>query len=75
MPEILKHPFYLSRPQRPMKVPAVPPPSLEEVEKPVKSADEIDPDIFRNLKTLWHGVTEEELTQSLTNDEYVGYSS
>lgn len=71
MAEIIKHPFYLSRPPRPMKVPVVPPPTLEEVEKPVKTADDIDPDIFRNLKILWHGVTEEELIESLTNDTWV----
>lgn len=54
-----------------MKVPVVPPPSLEEVEKPVRSPDEIDPDIFGNLKTLWHGAADEEIIRGLMSDEYV----
>lgn len=69
IPEILKHPFYLSRPLRPMKVPVIPPPSLEEVEKPVKSEDEIDTDIFRNLQILWHGAPDGEIIKALLSDE------
>ncbi|KAG8899364.1 hypothetical protein FRB99_006764, partial [Tulasnella sp. 403] len=67
--EILKHPFYLSRPLRSMEATPVPPPTMEEVTKPVKSVDDIDPDIFRNLRTLWHGATDEEIVRGLTNDE------
>ncbi|KAG8884936.1 clathrin associated protein complex large subunit [Tulasnella sp. 331] len=69
MAEILKHPFYLSRPHRPMKGADAPLPSLEEVERPVKSENEIDPDIFRNLQTLWHGAPEAEIIQNLINQE------
>ncbi|KAG9037548.1 hypothetical protein FRB95_005130 [Tulasnella sp. JGI-2019a] len=69
MAEILKHPFYLSRPPRPMKGADVHPPSLAEVKRPVDSEDEIDPDIFRNLQTLWHGTPEADIITALTNNE------
>lgn len=52
-----------------MKVPTVSPPTLEEVERPVKSREDIDPEIFRNLQTLWHGASDEELIQGLTNSK------
>ncbi|KAG9041278.1 hypothetical protein FS837_012477 [Tulasnella sp. UAMH 9824] len=69
IPEILNHPFYLSRAPRPMKSPVIPPPTLEEVEKPIKSEDEIDTDIFRNLQVLWHGAPDEEIIKALLSDE------
>jgi len=71
MAEILKHPFYLSRPLRSIEGVPAPLPSFEEIERPVNSVDEIDPDIFRNLKTLWHGSKEEDIVAGLTNHELV----
>lgn len=66
MPEILSHPFFISRPPRPIPGRSlVSPPSLDEVERPVNSVDEIDPDIMGNLKTLWSGVSDEEIIKAL----------
>ena len=70
MPEILSHPFFVSRPPRP--IPGrqfVSPPSLNEVERPVSSPDEIDADILSNLKTLWTGATEQEIVAALMSRE------
>lgn len=72
MPEILRHPFFVSR--APRAIPGrslVSPPSLGEVERPVNSPDEIDPDIMGNLKTLWHGAADEEIIAALMSKEYV----
>ena len=66
MPDILLHPFFVSRPPRP--IPGrqfVSPPSLTEVERPVNSPAEIDPDIMGNLKTLWHGASDDEIVAAL----------
>ena len=38
--------------------------------EPIKSKDKIDAELLRNLRNLWHGATEEELTENLLNDEY-----
>lgn len=70
MPEILVHPFFLSRPPR--AIPGrslVSPPSLDEVERPVNSPADIDPDIMGNLKTLWHGASEPEIISALMSKE------
>ena len=69
MPEILAHPWYISRPQSsPSVVPQ--PPTLESLALPVaRSASEIDPDIFGNLRTLWTGATDEEITSGLVGEE------
>ncbi|OWT40678.1 serine/threonine-protein kinase [Cryptococcus neoformans] len=66
MPEILSHPFFVSRPPRPIPGRSlVSPPTLDEVERPVNSVDEIDPDIMGNLKTLWSGVSDQEIIKAL----------
>ncbi|WWC85951.1 uncharacterized protein L201_000821 [Kwoniella dendrophila CBS 6074] len=70
MPEILKHPFFISRPTRP--IPGrltVSPPSLNEVERPVNSENEIDQDIMGNLKTLWSGASDKEIINALLSKE------
>ncbi|WWD09084.1 hypothetical protein V865_007204 [Kwoniella europaea PYCC6329] len=70
MPEILQHPFFVSRPPRPIPGRAlVSPPSLDEVERPVNSPEEIDADIMGNLKTLWSGATDEEIITALMSKE------
>ena len=73
MKEILTHPFFTSRTPRPLPGGGIPPapPSLQEVTRPVGSVDEIDLDIFGNLKTLWHGAPEEEIIAGLMNNECV----
>ena len=35
-----------------------------------KKRADVDDELLRNLHNLWHGVTEEELAQTLLNDEY-----
>ncbi|WVW81960.1 hypothetical protein I302_103963 [Kwoniella bestiolae CBS 10118] len=70
MPEILQHPFFVSRPTRPIPGRAlVSPPSLDEVERPVNSPEEIDADIMGNLKTLWSGASDEEIITALMSKE------
>jgi hypothetical protein len=70
MPQILQHPFFVSRSPRP--IPGrqlVSPPSLDEVERPVNSPEEIDEDIMGNLKTLWSGASDEEIIAALMSKE------
>ena len=70
MPDILKHPFFVSRPPRQIPGRAfVSPPALNEVERPVNSPEEIDSDIMGNLKTLWHGVSDDEIIAALMSKE------
>ncbi|EJU03564.1 Pkinase-domain-containing protein, partial [Dacryopinax primogenitus] len=69
MPEILQHPFFLSRAPRPVAGRVVSPPTLEEVARPVASADDIDADIFANLRTLWHGAPDDEIMEGLLNNK------
>jgi serine/threonine-protein kinase HSL1 (negative regulator of Swe1 kinase) len=63
MPEILTHPFFVSRSPRP--VPG------REVERPVNSPEEIDEDIMGNLKTLWSGASDDEIIAALMSKELV----
>ncbi|KAF7294399.1 CAMK/CAMKL/GIN4 protein kinase [Mycena kentingensis (nom. inval.)] len=66
MPELLAHPFYTSiKP----KATARAVPSLEHIARPIGSLASIDPDIFANLRTLWHGVADAQIAESLRNDE------
>ncbi|WVQ80349.1 hypothetical protein IAT38_002454 [Cryptococcus sp. DSM 104549] len=66
MPEILAHPFFVSRPPRAIPGRAlVQAPSLDEVERPVNSTEEIDADIMGNLKTLWSGASDQEIIDAL----------
>jgi serine/threonine-protein kinase HSL1 (negative regulator of Swe1 kinase) len=70
MPDILTHPFFVSRSPRP--IPGrqfVSPPSLDEAERPVNSPDEIDADIMGNLKTLWSGAADDEILAALMSRE------
>lgn len=72
MPEILVHPFFTSRSPRPIPGRAtVSPPSLDEVERPVNSPEEIDDDIMGNLKTLWSGASDDEIIAALMSKEWV----
>lgn len=70
MPEILNHQFFTSR--NPKPIPGrqfVSPPSLDEVERPVNSPEEIDADIMGNLKTLWSGASDDEIVAALMSRE------
>lgn len=65
--EILKHPWFTSRPRR---VPHHAAPSLEEISRPLSSASNVDIDILGNLRTLWHGTSDEELIGALLSKEH-----
>ena len=70
MPDILQHPFFVSRSPRPIPGRAlVSPPTLDEVERPVNSPDEIDEDIMGNLKTLWSGASDDEIIAALMSKD------
>lgn len=70
MPEILAHKWFTSQAVREIPGrPLVSPPSLNEVERPVNSAEEVDPDILGNLKTLWHGAPDEAIIEALLSKE------
>ncbi|KAJ7252710.1 kinase-like domain-containing protein [Mycena haematopus] len=66
MPDVLRHPFYTSIKPQTTK-PAIP--HLDHIARPIGSLVSIDPDIFANLRTLWHGVPDAEIVESLRNDE------
>ncbi|KAF8216401.1 kinase-like domain-containing protein [Mycena galopus ATCC 62051] len=66
MPEVLRHPFYTSIKPRTTSS-AIP--NLDCIARPIGSLASIDPDIFANLRTLWHGVPDAEIVESLRNDE------
>ncbi|KAF9453554.1 Pkinase-domain-containing protein, partial [Macrolepiota fuliginosa MF-IS2] len=66
MPEIFEHPFFkLHTPDTPIC--AIP--ELSHIANPLKTKSCIDPDIFANLRTLWHGAPDEDLIKSLLNEE------
>ncbi|KAF8636418.1 hypothetical protein AX17_003600 [Amanita inopinata Kibby_2008] len=66
MANIQKHPFYVSR--KP-KLTGHAMPNLDDIARPIGSASSIDPDIFANLRTLWHGTPDQDIVQSLLNEE------
>lgn len=66
MPELLVHPFFTSiKP----KATTFAIPDLDSIARPIGSLASIDPDIFANLRTLWHGTPDAEIVQSLRNNE------
>ncbi|KAF8647724.1 hypothetical protein AX16_006559 [Volvariella volvacea WC 439] len=66
MSKILAHPFFnLAKPKILRDVV----PNLEDIARPLKDVNSIDPDILANLRTLWHGMPDEELIQSLTDNK------
>lgn len=67
MPEILEHPLLNKYPTKhPQKVPSV---SSEFVRHPVSCVEEIDPEILKNLQTLWHGASKEAVIKQLLSLE------
>jgi serine/threonine-protein kinase HSL1, negative regulator of Swe1 kinase len=48
-----------------------PPLSAKDCGPPVGKRSEIDPELLRNLQTLWHGVKQEDLANKLLSTEYV----
>lgn len=70
MEEIQKHPWVTRRPPRPIygAPPFVPPP-IDQIDHPVASRRDIDTDILSNLRTLWHGSSEDEIVEALLSEE------
>jgi serine/threonine-protein kinase HSL1, negative regulator of Swe1 kinase len=75
MSQILRHPFFLSTSPSPSLLLNVQTPTLDElsshIEKPVHHEDDIDADIFDNLRTLWHGAPASDIIDGLLNDQCV----
>lgn len=69
MPDILLHPFFVSQP---LKHPDALAPNrgVGLVAQRLMPRSTIDPDIFANLRTLWHGTSDSELMASLTSPEH-----
>ncbi|KAL5531531.1 hypothetical protein ACEPAG_4408 [Sanghuangporus baumii] len=64
--DIMKHPWFTSQPLRNQQYSA---PTLDEITRPIKKASEIDVDIFGNLRTLWHGASDDDIIEGLINEE------
>ncbi|KAF4610581.1 hypothetical protein D9613_006854 [Agrocybe pediades] len=68
MQEIMCHPFFLSQPlKNPKAMPSGP--DMDLIARPIGKISAIDPDIFSNLRTLWHGVSDASLMESLLSSE------
>jgi serine/threonine protein kinase len=66
MVDIIRHPFFVSRPPKKMDYVF---PDLASIAQPISSVSSIDPDIFSNLRTLWHGTSDAALIESLKNED------
>lgn len=65
MPEILVHPFFVSSEPKAVSRDM---PDLDVLAKPIGGTEEIDQDIFANLRTLWHGTPEEDILEALRSE-------
>ncbi|KAM0749587.1 Pkinase-domain-containing protein [Meredithblackwellia eburnea MCA 4105] len=65
MADIQAHPWVTRRPPRlPYRMP-----SLQQIDHPVSSVEDIDTEIFDNLQTLWHGANSKEIVSALLSPE------
>ncbi|CAN6628270.1 probable serine/threonine-protein kinase Kcc4p [Trichomonascus vanleenenianus] len=71
IPEILSHPLLRKYPDRRPNKPRLPPANAchIDVHFPVRSRDEVDPEIAKNLQTLWHGEDKERIIDRLLAPE------
>lgn len=70
MEEIQKHPWMTRKAPRSIHgAPPYVPPSIDQIDHPVSSRHDIDPDILSNLRTLWNGTSENEIVDALLSDE------
>lgn len=69
MADILRHPFFLSRP---LKNPdaLAPNRNVGHIAQRLTPRSTIDPDIFANLRTIWHGMSDADLVEALTSPEH-----
>ena len=68
MPEIIRHPFFTMQPLKNPKSMQLDP-NVDGLGCPVGRLSSIDPDIFVNLRTLWHGTPDSEIIKSLMSPE------
>lgn len=70
MPDILKHGLLRKYPPKRTNMrPSHHPISREMVDHPVKNIDDIDPEILKNLQTLWHGADRDTVVKNLLSPE------
>lgn len=69
MAEILEHPLLRKYPAKRNNYKPPSPVSTQFVAHPVERASDIDPEILKNLQTLWHGATKESVIEKLLSDE------
>ena len=68
MPEIMRHPFFTMQPLKNPKSMQLDP-NVDGLGCPVGRLSSIDPDVFINLRTLWHGTPDSEIIKSLMSPE------
>ena len=66
IPEILRHPFYKSQKPKQMNCDV---PKLDDIALPLASRNQIDRDIFANLRTLWPGEEDEKIEARLMDEK------
>ncbi|PPQ68574.1 hypothetical protein CVT25_005418 [Psilocybe cyanescens] len=68
MAEIMRHPFFVSQP---MKNPNAMPsdPNMDVIARPIGSLSTIDPDIFANLRILWHDTPDSTIIERLMSSD------
>lgn len=72
MAEIQAHPWMTRRPSRSIHgAPPYIPPSISQIDHPVASRRDVDPDILSNLRTLWNGAAEADIVDALLSPEQV----
>lgn len=70
MAEIQAHPWMTRRPSRSIHgAPPYIPPSISQIDHPVASRRDVDPDILSNLRTLWNGAAEADIVDALLSPE------
>ncbi|EIN09533.1 Pkinase-domain-containing protein, partial [Punctularia strigosozonata HHB-11173 SS5] len=67
MDKILLHPFFVSQPPKQTCSSSVP--GLDALDRPVGGLLDVDPEILRNLCTLWHESSKAEVLERLASDE------
>lgn len=70
MAEIQVHPWITRKPPRSIHgAPPYVPPSIEQIDHPVSTRYDVDPDILSNLQTLWNGAEQEDIIDALLSSE------
>lgn len=69
MEEILEHPLLRKYPAKRTSHRLFSPVSTDFIARPVKCAEEVDPDILKNLQTLWHGASRDSVVEKLVSEE------